>query len=128
VIHIPVYYRENGSFLVNDATDAQWQAATNLPFGALRFNVATLEDLRRAGIKEIVLTADQAGLHLDFDGKPLPYLAWDRGELGQTLQLADELGLLAASPGENGHALGLLMPWLPLLQAADITVHVYLPE
>ena len=130
VIHIPVYYRENGSFLVNDVTDAQWQAATGIPWGALRFDVDMLEDLQRAGVREIVLTADQDGLHLDFDGRPLPFLAWSRGEVGETLALVEALGLVAAPAGAEAApaALDLLRPWLPLLQAADIVVHVHLPE
>jgi hypothetical protein len=130
VLHIPVTYRENGSFLVNDVTDAQWQAATGLPWGALRLDVDMLEDLQRAGFKEIRLAADQDGLHLDLDGKPLPYLAWNRGEVGQTLALVEGLGLLGAltTAAEQPAALDLLAPWLPLLQAADITIQVYLPE
>ena len=130
VIRIPVTYRENGSFLVNDVTDAQWQAFTGLPWGALRLDVAMLEDLQRAGIKEILLSARQDGLHLDFNGRPLPYLAWSRGEVGQTLALAEGLGLLAALAGaaEQAAVLDLLTPWLPLLQAADITIQVTLPE
>jgi hypothetical protein len=130
VLHIPVHYRENGSFLVNEVTDAQWQALTGLPWGALRFDEATLADLQRLGVREIRLSADERGLHLDFDGKPLPYLAWDRGEVAQTLALVENLGLLGALTGDDEQpaALDLLAPWLPLLQTADITIQVYLPE
>ncbi len=130
VLHIPVTYRENGSFLVNDVTDAQWQAFTGLPWGALRLDIEMLEDLQRAGIKEIHLSTSQDGLQLNFDGKPLPYLAWNRGEVGQTLALVEGLGLLGALTGaaDQPAALDLLAPWLPLLQATDITIQVTLPE
>jgi hypothetical protein len=101
VLHIPVYYRENGSFLVNEVTDAQWQALTGLPWGALRFDEATLADLQRLGVREIRLSADERGLYLDFDGKPLPYLTWNRGEIAQTLALVENLGLLGALTGDD---------------------------
>lgn len=130
VLRIPITYRENGSFLINGVTDAELQQITQLPWGALRLNEQTLADLRRAGIDQIDLLASVDGLHVDLNGKPLPYLAWNRGEVGQTLALAEELGVLGALRGASDapDPIALLTPWLPLLQATDIAIHVRLPD
>ena len=91
-LQIPVYYDPEGRWTVAGLTDSEWQALTGLPFGGLRLSPQLMADLNAAGIRQATVRADAAGLHLFLNGKALPYVSWEEGELLTLLALAQQAG------------------------------------
>ena len=123
-LQIPVYYDQEGRWTVGGMTDAEWQALTGLPFGGLRLSAGLMADLSAAGIQEATVRADAAGLHLFLNGRALPYVSWESGEVLTLLDLAEQANLL---PPSFASLRPLLEEWLPAAQAGNWTIQVYFP-
>ena len=72
-----------------------------------------------------------ASLELSINGKSLPYISWNNGELQHTLQLARQLGLLDQMMGANPNMDQLtstIDQFLPIVQAAELNLVVNFPQ
>ena len=129
-IRLPVFYDTDGGWRVGDLTDAEWTNLTGVPFQAARLQPQMVQNLMNAGIKEISLYTDPAGIHLSINGRELPYIGWADGEINHLLTLAEQMGLweTLADQGMNmGEIVGLVESLLPIVQSTSTDIDVYLP-
>ena len=129
-IRIPVTYSADGSWTVQGMTDSEWQALTGVPFGALRLDPELLKSAAAAGITNAVVSTDPQGIHIDLNGKKLPYIAWGSGEINQALELAEQTGALSGLPGgmDADSFVKLVETLLPALQSSNVTIQVAFPS
>ncbi|HXF63833.1 MAG TPA: hypothetical protein VNK95_19575 [Caldilineaceae bacterium] len=129
-IRLPVFYDADGGWRVGDLTDAEWTNLTGIPFQAARLQPEMVQSLINAGITEISLYTDPAGIHLSINGRELPYIGWADGEINHLLTLAEQMGLwqTLADQGMNmGEIVGMVESLLPIVQSTSTDIDVYLP-
>lgn len=131
-ISIPVLYDAEGGWTVNGLTDAEWTAITGQTFWqSLRLSPETIGGLTAAGVTQITVSTDAAGIHVALNGAALPHLDWSDGKLNGLVQLAADAGALdaLADSGMNPDDLvAALTQLLPMVTATDLDIHVTLPE
>jgi hypothetical protein len=98
----------------------QLQQDTGIDLSAAQVSPALMAQLAAGGVQHVQLQTKPEGLYLYLNGKPLPYLAWDKAHLAT---LADLLPKMMAD-----------QPWAPVagqavpgLQAADVRATARFP-
>ncbi len=98
----------------------QLQQDTGINLSAAQVSPTLMAQLAAGGVQHVQLQTRPEGLYLYLNGKPLPYLAWDKAHLAT---LADLLPKIMAD-----------QPWAPVagqvvpgLQVADVRVTVRFP-
>ncbi|MCC6167929.1 MAG: hypothetical protein IT329_11940 [Caldilineaceae bacterium] len=130
-IKLPVYYDADGGWRVGDLTDAEWTNLTGIPFQAARLQPEMIANLTKAGISELSISTDAAGIHLSINGRALPYIGWADGEINHLLTLGDQLGLwnsLADSGLNMGEVTSMVETLLPIVQSTETDISVYFPS
>lgn len=127
VIHIPVYYDADGDWTVQGMTDAEWQALTGVPFGALRLSAEIIQGAQDAGISQVTIRTDAEGIHVALNDKELPTLGWGEGELNHALTLALQSGMVGGGGLDAETLAPILDTLLPAIQSSDVTLNVDFP-
>lgn len=129
-IRIPVFYNADGGWRVGDLSDAEWTDLTGVPFQATVLTPDMIRDIMAAGITDVSVYTDPAGLHLSINGRSLPYIGWADGEINHLLDLSDQLGLwntLADSNMNMGQIIGMVETLLPMVQSTEMSINVFFP-
>lgn len=128
---ITVDYGLDGSWTVDGLTGEQWADAMPLPWTRLNLSPALVQGASAAGIATLRLTANQQGLFIELNRRPLPHISWAEGELENLLALVAESGLLADALGANPHTdtlLTTIQGLLPIVTATPVTLQVNFPR
>lgn len=129
-IKLPVFYNASGGWRVGDLSDAEWTNLTGLPFQATVLTPQMIQDIMAAGITDISIYTDPAGLHMSINGRALPYIGWADGEINHLLDLSGQLGLwntLADSGMNMGQVVGVIETLLPIVQSTEMNINVFFP-
>jgi hypothetical protein len=130
-ISIPVFYQADGSYRINDMTEAEWITLTGQSFwSSLRMNPTGLQSLAKAGVSQITLSTDANGIHIAINDKALPYISWADGKLNHLLNLADQMGLwqsLADSGQDVGMITSTINTMLPMVTASEFSLNLFIP-
>lgn len=129
-IRLPVFYNAQGGWRVGDLSDVEWTNLTGLPFQAAVLDPGMMQSIMAAGITEISIYTDPAGLHMSINGRALPYIGWADGEINHLLALSEQLGLwdtLADSGMNMGQIIGLVETLLPIVQSTEMSINVFFP-
>jgi len=128
-INIPVHYAADGSWTVADMTDSEWIAITGQSsLESLRLSADVIKNLTAAGISEITVSTDEAGIHLAVDGQALPTVSWGDGKLNHAIDLAVKAGLLSGiGDGDADSLAAAIDGLLPMITSSQIELHVFLP-
>lgn len=129
-IKLPVFYNASGGWRVGDLSDAEWTNLTGLPFEATVLTPDMIQSIMAAGITDISIYTDPAGLHMSINGRALPYIGWADGEINHLIGLSDQLGLwdtLADSGMNMGQIVGMVETLLPIVQSTEMSINVFFP-
>jgi hypothetical protein len=127
-IVIDVFYRDDGTWMVDDLDEAAWRAALPLPWERLTLRPAQIQNLRAGGINTLVLKTNREGIFVQINDQPLPHLSWVDGELNNVVGLAAEAGLFRQLLGDTPTAASLattLEQLLPMLQVTELELRVH---
>ncbi|MEZ4661914.1 MAG: hypothetical protein R2911_30560 [Caldilineaceae bacterium] len=130
-IQLIVDYAADGSWTMADLTEAEWKEVAPIPWEALNLNPGVLAGAKDAGISTVGLATNSNGIYISINGKSLPYISWNNGELQHTLQLARQLGLLDQMMGANpdtDQLMATIDQFLPIVQAAELNLVVNFPQ
>ena len=128
---ITVDYGLDGSWTVDGLTGEQWADGMPLPWTRLNLSPELVQGASAAGIATLRLTANQQGLFIELNGRPLPHISWAEGELENLLALATDAELLNEALGANPHTNTLLTTiqgLLPIVTATPVTLQVNFPR
>lgn len=129
-IKLPVFYNADGGWRVGDLSAVEWTNLTGIPFQATVLTPQMIQDIMAAGITDISIYTDPAGLHMSINGRALPYIGWADGEINHLLDLSDQLGLwnTLADAGMNmGQIVGVIETLLPIVQTTEMNINVFFP-
>ncbi len=127
-IVIDVFYRDDGTWTVDDLDGATWRAALPLPWERLTLQPAQIQSLRAGGVNTIVLRTNREGIFVQINEQQLPHLSWGDGELNNVVVLASEGGLFRQLLGDTPTAASLattLEQLLPMLQVTELELRVH---
>ena len=130
VVRIPVRYAEDGTWRVNGITENEYLALLPaIPWNALHLSRASIQSLHSAGISQLDIAINQAGISVSINNEPLPYIGWSEGELQNLIVLVEQMGLLEANgvtitPEQRQFVVETL---LPMVQASDVSLRIYFP-
>ncbi|MEZ4706934.1 MAG: hypothetical protein R3A44_07010 [Caldilineaceae bacterium] len=130
-IQLIVDYAPDGTWTMADLTEAEWKDVAPIPWEALNLNPGVLEGAKNAGINTVGLATNSNGIYISVNGKSLPYISWNNGELQHTLQLMRQLGLLDQMMGANPNMdqlMSTIDQFLPIVQAAELNLVVNFPQ
>lgn len=130
-IQLIVDYAADGTWTVGDLSEAEWKEVAPIPWEALNLDPGLLAGAKEAGIATVGLATNTNGIYISINGKSLPYISWNNGELQHTLQLARQLGLLDQMMGANPNMEQLMSTidqFLPIAQAAELNLVVNFPQ
>ena len=130
-INIPVFYAPDGTWTVRGIHEDEYMAILpGVPWQAFQLPAALVAGATRAGIQQIAIQTQPTGIFMSLNGKVLPHIGWQNGELANVLALATAAGLadaLAGSGLEPERVLPLLEELLPIIQAANVNLFVHFP-
>lgn len=129
-LNIPVHYAADGNWTVAGMTDSEWIAVTGQSFWeSLRLPADLITSLTAAGVSEMVVATDEAGIHLTINGQALPFIDWGEGKLSHAIELAVQAGLLAGvGGGDTDSLVTAIEGLLPMITSSQIELHVFLPS
>ncbi|MCB0080995.1 MAG: hypothetical protein KDE47_08705, partial [Caldilineaceae bacterium] len=130
-INIPVFYAPDGTWTVSGIHEDEYMVMLpGVPWQAFQLPAALIAGATQAGIQQIAIQTQPAGIFMSLNGQVLPHIGWQNGELANVLALATAAGLadaLAGSGLEPERVLPLLEELLPIIQAANVNLTVHFP-
>lgn len=130
IIQFTVDYLSDGTWTVQGMDAAAWEQV--LPIGWDGFNLSP-ELVRGAaglGLRTFGLNTDEGGIGISINGRALPKITWNQGELENILKLLEQSGVLSMASGGDADIAGLLemvKQLLPTIQTADFNMTVNFP-
>lgn len=104
---------------------------SQIPPGAIQLPADQLDSLTGMGIQSLNLKNSADGLTVSVNGKELPTLLWNRGEMENLGKLGIEAGVFKALANVDEGTLGTLKQVsdaAPILQSAKLDVTINLPQ
>ena len=128
-INIPVVYEATGDWSVAGMTADQWSSVVAaVPWGSLKLTSEQIGTLSKAGVVQMDITTDSAGIHIAVNGKALPFVNWGDGKLNNVIKLAGQAGALSSLPVPADQLDGLVQQLLPMLTTTNVSLHVTFPK
>jgi len=103
---------------------------SQIPAGAIQLPADLLKTIQGYGIKALTIKNSAEGLNLTVNGKAMPTLKWDKGEMSNLGKLGLDAGVLKALANLDDDALGTVKQIVgaaPILQTAKLDVTINFP-
>ncbi|MCB0111330.1 MAG: hypothetical protein KDE53_35650 [Caldilineaceae bacterium] len=126
-INLPIHYNTDGTFNVGSLPAETLATSLGLPLDSLTLTPDRIERYVGMGMETFSLATDADGIHMSLNGNDLPHISWGDGKLAYGLEVAAQAGLLGDS-GDSGAMMELIQQLLPIIQTAEVTVHVTFPQ
>lgn len=129
-IQINVDYAADGAWMVEGMNAEQWTQAVPAPWTQLNLPPDLVQGASAAGIKTVGISSNAQGVFVSVNGKMLPHISWENGEVAHVLNLVKQTGVLDSVFGGNADVAVLLetvQNLLPAVQASDVQMTVNFP-
>lgn len=128
-IRATLAYAPDGTFSIAGLTGAEL-AALGIPLQAFTLPGATVQQISSQGIQSIGLSTNPQGIFISINGRALPHITWDNGEVNHVIRLAGQMGLLTQlfGAGQSTETLvRTIESLLPIVQASDVNLTLTFP-